>query len=110
MHFALPTHRSGCASIALPPTNASVPVSGHASTQLPQPMHKVALITGLGFPESLLVEPFAGVWTAARCKVHNDIGAPQDEQNVESAAIDFEQRGHVIIGVCAGVAGAADAA
>jgi hypothetical protein len=67
------------------------------------------LITGLGFPELPDLEPLAGVWTVARCKFHNDIGAPHDEQNVESAAIDFEQRGQVIIGVRAGAAAAADA-
>src|SRR5579872_4417698 len=109
MHLACPTQRSACSRIAFPFTRASVPVSGQASTQLPHPMHNVALMTGRGFPFSADAAPLTGSWTAARCTFHSDMGAPQDGQNVDSFKIGLPQRGHAIVAfaVCAAAAGGA---
>jgi hypothetical protein len=48
--------------------------------------------------------PFVSGLTAARCRFHIDIGAPQAGQKVESAAIDLLQRGHANTGLAWGAA------
>ena len=62
-------------------------------------------MSGRGFPFCPPPAPFVSGLTAARCRFHIDIGAPQAGQKVESAAIDLLQRGHAKTGLAWGLAG-----
>ena len=61
-------------------------------------------MSGRGFPFCPPPAPFVSGLTAARCRFHIDIGAPQAGQKVESAAIDLLQRGHAKTGLAWGAA------
>jgi hypothetical protein len=83
---------------------ASVPVSGHASTQLAHPMHKEALITGLGLPFSAGSSPL-DTCMAARWRFHMESAAPQAPQNAEPSKTGFEHRGQGdVVMACDGAA------
>ena len=61
-------------------------------------MHRLALITGRGLPESPSFAPSDTGITAARCKFQIAMGAPQAAQKAESRNIDLPQRGQTIAG------------
>ena len=91
--------RSGFARIAFPLTRASVQFSGLASAHAPQPMQRLALITGMACPEPLCDGAFPAF---VGDRSHTATGAPQELQNDPDTRLPH--LGQVLTG--AGVAGA----
>src|SRR5690242_8219525 len=77
--------------MALPLISSKVPVSGQTSTQVPQPTHKEALMTGFGLP---VTGPSPPVFNSARCTLHMAKAAPQCAQKAEPLGMGLLQRGH----------------
>jgi len=86
-----------------------VPVSGHESTQLPQPIHRLALITGRGSRGSPSPAPFDTDLTAALCTFQIAMGAPQAAQKAESRDIHLPHRGQAMAGCASAICAPAEA-